>query len=200
MRSRGCRRQERATGTATATPLYAAHGPVSRAALRPNVHVMFSLEEPIAKSIAGKPNDPARGQTSGTCFCRREPADRRTAASWPDRAARPSDCRHAGQCITAVSRARYARRHGTPRLDYGRHAAGRGGFSGALRDCATRPAARARSLAARFGDRPSRSGDEGPGLRIEAARDAVWRGIRRSVGSPRRRDHASGMSSAGSAR
>jgi hypothetical protein len=29
----------------------------------------------------------------------------------------------------------------------------------------------------RLGDRPSRSGDEGPGLRIEAARDAVWRAI-----------------------
>ena len=30
----------------------------------------------------------------------------------------------------------------------------------------------------RLGDRPSRSGDEGPGLRIEAARNAVWRAIR----------------------
>lgn len=33
----------------------------------------------------------------------------------------------------------------------------------------------------RFGDRPSRGADEGPGLRIEAARDAVWRAIQ-SVG------------------
>ena len=29
----------------------------------------------------------------------------------------------------------------------------------------------------RLGDRPSRSGEDGPGLRIEAARDAVWRAI-----------------------
>jgi hypothetical protein len=29
----------------------------------------------------------------------------------------------------------------------------------------------------RLGGRPSRSGDEGPGLRIEAARNAVWRAI-----------------------
>ena len=33
----------------------------------------------------------------------------------------------------------------------------------------------------RLGDRPSRSRDEGPGLRIEAARNAVWRAIQ-SVG------------------
>ncbi len=33
----------------------------------------------------------------------------------------------------------------------------------------------------RLGDRPSRGADEGPGLRIEAARDAVWRAIQ-SVG------------------
>jgi hypothetical protein len=38
----------------------------------------------------------------------------------------------------------------------------------------------------RFGDRPSRSGDEGPGLRIEAARNAVWRAIQAvgGIGSP----------------
>src|SRR3954447_20675839 len=29
----------------------------------------------------------------------------------------------------------------------------------------------------RLGDRPSRSRDDGPGLRIEAARNAVWRAI-----------------------
>ncbi len=29
----------------------------------------------------------------------------------------------------------------------------------------------------RLGDRPPRGGDDGPGLRIEAARDAVWRAI-----------------------
>src|SRR3954452_19074610 len=35
----------------------------------------------------------------------------------------------------------------------------------------------------RLGDRPSRGGDEGPDLRIEAARNAVWRAIR-ALGGP----------------
>ena len=41
----------------------------------------------------------------------------------------------------------------------------------------TRPAARARSFAAAARRPPARRGDEAPGLRIEAARDAVWRAI-----------------------
>src|SRR4051812_1900390 len=134
---------------------------------------MFSLEE-ISETI----DEAARSQAHRGVCAGREPADCRTATSRPDRAAHRgiADARgKASRPYRALDTLAVMERRGS--ITAGMRQAGE--------DFQTRFATahldplRALDLSQlRLGDRPSRSADEVPGLRIENARDAVWRAIK----------------------